>query len=364
MAKKLAFDKVLFTTVVMLVVFGLVMVYSASAGMAQSSGLASGGFNPFFVRQFAAAVIGFGAMAVAMHVPYRMMRKEALIYALVAAAVVLLLAVLTQPAINGSRRWFLLGPIMVQASELAKLAVLAFLAYQIDLHDEEVNQREFLVPTLFVLGLVGALILAGRDLGTTVLLLAVAAILIFVAGLKWRYVAVAGLLFAAFLSIAILSADYRKARFLAFVDPEADPRGNGYQAQQSLIAVGSGGVLGRGQGASLQKLYYLPHPESDFIYSIVAEELGLVGALAVLAGFGVLLWRGVKAGVGAPDRFGRYLALGLTCLLVVQGLINVGVAIAILPTKGIPLPFVSYGGSALVVAMALSGVLLNVSEHG
>lgn len=359
MAKKLAFDKVLFTAVVMLVVFGLVMVYSASAGMVRGNGV-----NPFFVRQCAAAVIGFGAMAVAMHTPYRVMRKEAMVYAMVAAAVVLLLAVLTQPAINGSRRWFLLGPIMVQASELAKLAVLAFLAYQIDLHDEQVNQREFLVPTAIVLGLVAALILAGRDLGTTVLLLAVSAILIFLAGLKWRYVAAAGLLFSLFLVVAILSADYRKERVLSFLDPESDPRGSGYQAQQSLIAVGSGGVLGRGQGASLQKLYYLPHPESDFIYSIVAEELGLGGALAVLAGFGVLLWRGVKAGVGAPDRFGRYLALGLTCLLVVQALINVGVAVALLPTKGIPLPFVSYGGSALVVAMTLSGVLLNVSEHG
>lgn len=358
MAKKLAFDKVLFTVVVLLVGFGLVMVYSASAP--QARGLA---VNPLFVRQCTAAALGLAAMGLVMHLPYSWLSRPPVIYALLLATVALLVAVLSQPAINGTRRWFLLGPVSVQASELAKLSVIPYLAYQID-RKEDVNRREILLPTVFVVGLVAALVLAEPDLGTAALLVAVAAVMVFLAGLAWRWVAAAGLALAALLVLAVVSADYRLERWLAFLDPESDRLGAGYQALQSLIAVGSGGVLGLGQGGSVQKLYYLPHPESDFIYSIVAEELGLVGALAVLAAFGVLTWRGIRAGAKAPDRFGRYLAFGITSLLVIQALVNIAVAVALLPTKGIPLPFISYGGSSLVVAMTLSGVLLNVSEHG
>jgi cell division protein FtsW len=358
-AKKLAFDKALFTTVVLLTGFGLVMVYSASAPYARGTAA-----NPLFARQAVAAFLGLVAMALAMHFPYRRLGRPPVVCALVGGAVALLVAVLFQPPINGTRRWFLLGPVSIQASELAKLALLPFLAFQIDRHDEQVGRREFLLPTLFVLGLVATLVLAGPDLGTAALLVLVAAILIFLAGLPLGYVAAIGVVLTALLALTVASADYRRERLLAFLSPESDPLGGGYQALQSLIAVGSGGLFGLGPGGSVQKLYYLPHPESDFIFSIVAEELGLLGALAVLAAFGVLLWRGVRAGLHAPDRFGRYLAFGIVSLLVVQALINVGVAVALLPTKGIPLPFISYGGSALGVALALSGVLLNVSEHG
>jgi cell division protein FtsW len=157
---------------------------------------------------------------------------------------------------------------------------------------------------------------------------------------------------------------YRRERLFAFIDPEKDPLGSGFQALQSLIAVGSGGLFGLGAGKSVQKLYFLPHPESDFIFSIVAEELGMLGALAVVAAFGVLAWRGFRAGLKAPDLFGRYLGWGLTGVLVLQALINVSVTVALLPTKGIPLPFISYGGSSLVVTLCACGVLLNVSQHG
>jgi cell division protein FtsW len=358
-AKKLAFDKGLFTVLVLLTGFGLVMVYSAAVPAARGTGA-----NPLFARQCVAAFLGLAAMGVAMHLPYRLWSRPLVVGSLILGAVVLLVAVLWEAPVNGTRRWFLLGPVSVQASELAKLAVIPFLAFQIDRHGEEVNRREFLLPTLFVVGLVAALVLAGPDLGTAALLVLVAAILIFLAGLALRYVTAAGLLLAALLVLSVFSADYRRERLLAFLEPESDRLGSGYQALQSLIAIGSGGPLGLGQGRSVQKLYFLPHPESDFIFSIVAEELGLVGALAVLAAFGVLLWRGIRAGLAAPDRFGRYLAFGIVSLLVVQALVNVGVAVALLPTKGIPLPFISYGGSALVVALTLSGVLLNVSEHG
>jgi cell division protein FtsW len=157
---------------------------------------------------------------------------------------------------------------------------------------------------------------------------------------------------------------YRRERFFAFLDPEKDPLGSGFQALQSLIAVGSGGVLGLGAGQSVQKLYFLPHPESDFIFSIVAEELGMLGALAVVAAFAVLAWRGFLAGLRSPDIFGRYLGWGFTGVLVIQALLNVSVVVALLPTKGIPLPFISYGGSSLVVTLCACGVLLNVSQHG
>lgn len=359
MAKKLAFDKWLFTTVVVLVVFGLVMVYSAAAPTARGQAV-----SVLFLKQAIAALFGAIALAVAMHVDYRVLARPALVKTLVFGSILMLTAVLFQGSINGTRRWFLLGPISIQASELAKLAVIPFLAFQIDRRDEEVSSREFLLPTLFVLGLMAALILAQPDLGTTALLLVVAAILVFVAGLSLRFV-LGGLVAGGLaLAAAIAAADYRRARLFAFLDPEKDPLGSGYQALQSLIAVGSGGLFGRGPGDGVQKLYYLPHPESDFIFSIVGEELGLVGSLFVLALFGVLLWRGVEAGLKAPDRFGRYLAFGITSLLVMQALINIGVALALLPTKGIPLPFISYGGTSLVVAMALAGVLLNISEHG
>lgn len=359
MAKKLAFDKWLFTAVVVLVVFGLVMVYSAAAPSARGQAV-----SLLFLKQALAAILGALALAVAMHVDYRKLAHPAVIKTLLFGSILMLVTVLFQPSVNGTRRWFLVGPISVQASELAKIAVVPFLAFQIDRRDEDVNSREFLLPTLFVLGLVAALILAQPDLGTTALLLAVAAILVFTAGLSLRYVLGATLVGAVALAVAIAAADYRRARLFAFLNPEEDRLGNGYQALQSLIAVGSGGVFGRGPGDSVQKLYYLPHPESDFIFSIVGEELGLIGSLFVLALFGVLLWRGIAAGLKAPDRFGRYLAFGITSLLVLQALINIGVAIALLPTKGIPLPFISYGGTSLVVAMALAGVLLNVSEHG
>ncbi len=359
MAKKLAFDRVLFTALALLVAFGLVMVFSASAPLSRGKD-----WNPLFVRQCVAAGIGLLAMGLLMHLPYRHLREQTVIRLLMATTFVLLVAVLFQPALNGTRRWFFLGPLSLQASELAKLAFLPFLAYQIDRNNEEVNRREFLLPTLLVVGLLAALILAQPDLGTATLLVLIAAVLIFLAGLSLRFVALAAGLGVVGLFVAIFAADYRKARLLAFLRPEDDPQGSGYQALQSLIAVGSGGVVGLGQGQSVQKLSFLPHPESDFIFSIVAEELGFLGAAAVLAAFGVVLWRGFRAGLRAPDRFGRYLGLGITSLLVIQALINMGVAVALLPTKGIPLPFVSYGGSSLMVALALSGVLLNISEHG
>lgn len=362
MAKKLAFDKVLFTAVVLLAGFGLVMVYSASAAIARAKGALPA--NPFFVRQGIAAIVGLAAMAVIMHLDYRRLRSPKMVYALLGGVLALLVAVLFSPELNGTRRWFFLGGVSLQPSELAKLALIPFLAYQIEKKLERINHPDFLLPAALATGLAAGLILLEPDLGTAVLLCATAFLMIFLAGLSWRYVVAIVAAVVPLLWFLVISVDYRRERLFAFLDPEHDPLGSGFQALQSLIAVGSGGVLGLGPGRSVQKLYFLPHPESDFIFAIVAEELGLLGALALVALFGVLAWRGALAASRAPDAFGRFLGWGFTGMLAMQALINVSVNIALLPTKGIPLPFISYGGSSLVATLCACGVLLNLSQHG
>ena len=359
MAKKLAFDKLLFTTLLALVAFGLVMVYSVSAPRSRTSVS-----DMLLMRQAMAAGLGFVAMGIAMHVPYQFLRKPLVVYALLLGSLALLVAVLFQPSVNQSRRWILIGPLSLQASEVAKLALIPFIAYQIDRKEGDVNRLELAVPVLFALGVTAMLVMVEPDQGTTVLLVGIAATMLFLAGLKVRWVALASGVLIPIGAFLAFSADYRRARLLSFLNPEADPLGHGYQALQSLIAIGSGGLLGLGPGQSVQKLYYLPQSESDFVFSIVAEELGLLGALAVLLGFSLLLWRGLRAGLRAPDLFGRHLAFGFTLLLVVQALLNVGVATSMLPTTGVPLPFISYGGSSLLMAMTMGGILLNISEHG
>ncbi len=361
MARKLAFDRVLFATVVLLVGLGLVMVYSASAAIARAQGAAA---NPFLVKQAIAALVGFAAMAVAMHVDYRRLREPAVAYLLLGGALALLAAVLFGPELNATRRWFHFGHFSLQPAELAKLALVPFIAFQLDRKLDRVNSRELLLPVAVATGAMAGLIVLQPDLGTAVLLVATAAAMLFLGGLSWRFLAAGAAVALPVFWLLVMSVPYRRARLFAFLEPESDPLGSGFQALQSLIAIGSGGLLGLGPGDSVQKLYFLPYPHSDFIYAIVAEELGMLGALLVLALFGLLLWRGVRAGLRSPDPFGRYLGWGLTTVLVLQALINISVAVALLPTKGIPLPFLSYGGSSLVVSMTACGVLLNVSQHG
>ena len=358
MAKKLAFDKVLFTTVVLLVFFGLVMVYSASAALSRDQAL-----SHFLVKQSLAAGLGLVLMAWLMHVDYRRLRQPAVVYTILGLCLVLLVGVLFSPQLNATRRWFFVAGISIQPSELAKLALIPFLAYQIEKKQERVNELSFLLPAGFFTALMAALVLFEPDMGTAVLLCATFFLMIFLAGLSWRYILTALAVVPPLLGALVMMEPYRRQRMFAFLDPEKDSLGSGFQALQSLIAVGSGGVFGLGPGKSVQKLYFLPHPESDFIFSIVAEELGMIGALAVVIAFAVLAWRGFAAGAKAPDAFGRYLGWGLTGVLVVQALLNVSVTVALLPTKGIPLPFISYGGSSLVVTLCICGVLLNLSQH-
>ena len=361
MAKKLAFDRLLFTTVALLIFFGLVMVYSASAAIAKERSLL---LNPFLVKQALATVVGLALMICLMHFDYRRLRSPVVIYSLLGVSLVLLVGVLFSPQLNGTRRWFFLAGLSLQPSELAKLALIPFLAYQIDKRQGEVNSLALLAPLLLMTVLTAGLILLEPDMGTAVLLVGTAMLLVFLAGLSWQWVVGALALVPPVLWVLVMAEPYRRERFFTFMNPEKDPLGSGFQALQSLIAVGSGGLLGLGPGKSVQKLYFLPHPESDFIFSIVAEELGMLGALALVATFMVFAWRGLRAGAKAPDQFGRYLGWGLTGVITLQALMNMSVTVALLPTKGIPLPFISYGGSSLVVTLCACGVLLNVSQHG
>ena len=362
LARKLVFDRWLFATVLLLTGLGLVMVYSASAVLARESGMS---FNPLFVKQSVAALLGIAAMMVAMHIDYRHLRRPVVIYSLIIGALFLLVAVLFTPYVfNNARRWFFIAGVSIQPSELAKLALIPFIAYQIDRKSDRLNSYAFLIPCAGATGLMVALIFMGRDLGTMVLLCIPPLMMIFVAGLKSRFLLTGGAILLPVVVLAVAAEPYRLRRITAFLAPENDPQGIGFQPLQSLIAVGSGGIFGLGPGNSVQKLYFLPSPHADFIFSIVAEELGFLGAVFVVALFGVFLWRGVRAGMAAPETFGSYLAWGFTCLIVVQALIHISVSLSLMPTTGVPLPLISHGGSSLVTTLTACGLILNVSQHG
>lgn len=359
MAKKLAFDKLLFSTVIALTAFGLIMVYSASVVQDRGAGV-----NRFLVKQSLAAALGLAAMWLAMHVDLRRLRRPAVIYTGMLGIFVLLLATLLGPAWNDVNRWLFIGGVSVQPSELAKLAVVMFVAYQIHRQAERQGDDALLLPCGMVLAAIVGLILLQPDLGTAALICAVALLMLFLSGVRKRFFASGAMTLVPLLAAVILSVDYQRQRLIAFLDPGLEPMGMNWQANQSLIAVGSGGFTGVGLAQGVQKLHFLPHPHSDFVYAVVAEELGFLGAVAVLAVFALLVWRGAVAGARANETFARYLAWGLTGMLALQASLHIGVVLKVLPTKGIPLPFISYGGSSLVVCLIAAGLILNASQHG
>ena len=363
MARKLKSDKVLFLATLLLVCASAVMVYSASAV------LAMGRFQqpPYFflLKQMLWAILGIGLLGIAMRVDYRLLRRPLVIRSALAVSVVALVAVFFGPAINGTRRWFSIGGVGIQPSELAKVAVILFTAAALERRMESMDRAVFraLGPVVLVTGLVCGLIVLEPDFGTAFTLSAIVGVMVFAAGLPYRYLAGATLVLAPALVAVMISEPYRVQRLLTFLDPWADRYGHGYQIIQSQIAVGTGGVLGQGLMAGVQKLFYLPHPHTDFIYAVIAEETGLVGAFVVLLCFGVILWRGLEIATAAPDRFGAFLALGITMMVSFQAFFNISVVLGLLPTKGIPLPFVSAGGSSMLINLLAMGILLNVSQH-
>jgi len=361
MARKLAFDKTLFGVGVGLTLFGLVMIYSASALIAMER---FGSAHHFLLKQAAAAAVGLGAMVAAMHVDYRRLLKRPVVYTGLLASTVLLVAALVADRTHQVHRWISLGPVQIQPSEIGKLSLVLFLAYLLARKEARVNDLVgTIIPCAVVVGQLALLVYLQPDLGTAAVYIMLAIVLLFLAGLRWRYLMISGGACLLAIGLLILQAPYRVRRIMSFMNPDDDPLGAGFQVRQSILAVASGGLRGQGVGESRQKLFFLPEPHTDFLFSVISEELGLLGAAAVIAAFGVLFWRGVVAASGAPDRGGYYLGMGITIWLVVQAMMNMAVTLGLMPTKGIPLPFLSYGGSSLVVSLCALGVLLNISQH-
>ena len=361
MARKLKSDKLLFTATLLLVCASLVMVYSASAVIAMERFQKP---NLFLFKQATFALLGLVLMPVLMRIDYRNYRQPIVLWTALGLVGLALVAVLFGPRINGARRWFGVAGVGVQPSEFAKLAIIFFVAAILERRMDRIDDLRYsLVPIAIVLGGIVGLILLQPDLGTALSIVVIVGAMVFAAGINYRYII--GLLLVSLPAayIVLMSADYRRRRIFAFLDPWQDPLGDGFQVIQSLIAVGTGGVFGRGLMAGVQKLFYLPYPESDFIYAVIGEELGLIGTTLVLACFCVIAWRGLRTATRAPDRFGAFLALGLTAMVVVQAFFNMSVVLGLLPTKGIPLPFVSFGGSSLLMSMIGMGILLNVSQY-
>jgi cell division protein FtsW len=383
MAQRVQTDWILFTTILVMLACGLLVLWSASSVMAEDPRY---GTNYYFVlRQAGWAIIAIPLMMFLKKKDYRVLNTPA--WAFPAISIILMLLALVYKMDPRLHRWFRLGPLSFQPSELAKPVLILFLAFFVSRRSSAINSRYTLMPAAVIVGLVtGAVMVA--DLGTAVVLVATAAVVFLVAGLEWRYVAVAAAVLSVFLVYAIASKDYRIARIFGFFDPDYssldspvvryfDPRGelkvrlqtaaptrnSDYHIRQSLIAVGSGGLLGRGPMRSRQKLLYLPEAHTDFIFAVLAEELGLWGTLLTVGGFLIILWRGLRIYFRTPDDFGKYLALGVTTMIVVQAFMNISVVLAMTPTKGIPLPLVSYGGSSLLSTLISLGILQSVGEH-
>lgn len=347
-----------------LVTFGLVSVYSASSFVAQSKGLPD---SHFLVQQIARVAVGSIALLVATFIDYRIYRKLAWPFlGLVTVLLILLLLPWTgelAPARNGARRWIDLG-VSFQPSELAKLAIVIWTAaLAVKKQDRLKSLRHGLLPFLLVLGPVCLLILAEPHFSATVITGALALLVLFAAGARLGHFVVIGAAAVPFVADQVMNTGYRMNRILAFLNPSLDADGVGYQLHQSLIAVGSGGVFGVGFGESTQKLFYLPEPQNDFIYPIIAEEWGFVGAALLVVLYLVWTLLGFRIASTAPDLFGRLLAIGLTAIVTIGAFGHIGVTIGLLPTTGVSLPFVSAGGTGLVLAMGVTGVLYNISTR-
>jgi len=355
------YDRILLWAVLGLTTLGMVMIYSSSAVTAAEK---LGDAFYFVKRQLATAGAGLLLMVLAMRLGYR--RLEGLAYPLLLLSLVALVLVLV-PGIGhlagGARRWIRVGGMGFQPAELAKLAIVVYLARSLARKKEKVRTFSIgFVPHTLVVGLFSLLLLAQPDFGSAVLLGVLLFVMLFCAGAKISWLVGSVLLSIPVLFHLIATEEYRLRRFLAFLDPWKHRQDIGYQVAESLTSVGSGGLLGQGLGAGKKKLYYLPEAHTDFVFSVIGEELGLVGIALLVFLFGVLVWRGIRAAFLASDAFGAYLALGCTALIGLQAVLNMLVVLGLLPTKGLALPFVSYGRSALVVSLWAAGMLLSISS--
>jgi cell division protein FtsW len=377
MAQRLKTDKILFITVVFMVLFGALMVYSASSVTAETR---MGSSYYFAIRQLIWVAISIPLMLFFKNLHYRKLQTPEV--AFTAMALIMVLLVVVYFVDQQHHRWIRSPLGSLQPSEFAKPALIVFLAYFIALRSRALNSRYTLLPAILAVGFLTVAVLVA-DLGTAIVIVLTAAVVFFVAGLEMRYIGIAAIAVLLICVAAIWQKPYRLGRIVRFVDPhntlvdKIDKKGwikrqmektavtkdTNYQAEQAKIAVGSGGPAGAGLMQGRQKLFYLPEPHTDTIYAVVGEEWGLFGTVGVLIGFMVILWRGIRATLLIHDEFGRYLALGITTLMVVQAFFNMSVVLGIFPTKGFPLPMISYGGTSLLVTLASLGILMNVSEH-
>jgi cell division protein FtsW len=361
MNRKVPYDQFLILIILGLVGIGLMVVFSASSLISKDI---YGSSSSIFMRQLISVAIGLALLFAAMRTDYHRYQKPEVVVAFLIGVFLLLFWALLSPGVNGVHRWVQIGPMRFQPSELAKLAVILLTSYFLVHRGGRVER----IDKGFALfgGIVGSIILMvliAPDFGTSASIAAIAALLLFFAGLQYRYYAGAALAVAPLIYVLVYSVPYRRQRVLAFLDPEADPQGSGYQILQSLSAVGSGGLTGKGLAQGTQKLFFLPEPHTDFIFAVIGEELGLLGCLSVLGLFILLFWRGIRIAVRADTVFGTYLGLGIVSMIAIQALFNMSVVLSLCPTKGIPLPFVSVGGSSMLVMLTATGILLNISRH-
>lgn len=359
-AKRVSVDKTLFTVTLLLVFVGLVMVFSASAVVAKER---FGSPYYFVLRQIGWALAGLLAMVGAMNIDHRRYKHPAIVFSLTGLTTLLLILVFFLDRSHNTHRWIKLGALSFQPSELAKPTLILFLAYFLESRTRSMDDwRGTIVPALIPAVALSGLILMQPDLGTALACVAITAVVLFVAGLPLKYYAWALAPLPVFFYVFIYRVHWRYERILAFMNPYADPQGRGFHTIQSLIAVGTGGMTGLGLMEGRQKLFYLPEAHTDFIFAVTAEELGLVGSLVVVALFAIYMYRAIRAAVLTNDTYTRFVATGIAAMIGVQALFNISVVLALLPTKGIPLPFISYGGSSLFMALLTTGVLLNITQ--
>ena len=361
MARKLYPDKWLFSATVGLALFGVVMVYSASAMLAQAENHSQ---YYYFAKQGIWTGIGLVVMFVVMQIDYRHWRNRRVVYGLLVLTVLLLCAVFGFGKVNGAHRWIKLAGFSIQPSEVSKLSLAIFLAYFLEKRaGEETDLIRTFVPCAAITGALAFLIVLEPDLGTALMLGVLFAVVTYTAGVRPLHLGLAAAPALVGIAGLLIFVPWRMRRLVTFLDPWADPQNSGFQVVQSLIAIGSGGADGLGFAQGKQKMLFLPFAHSDFIFAVIGEELGLVGAFAIVLVFALFLWRGLRTSLLAPDRFGMLLGMGIVVVIVAQALFNISVVLSLVPTKGIPLPFISYCGSTLVPMLAAVGILLNISQH-
>lgn len=360
MARTQRVDRILLWEAIALVCVSLVMVSSASAVIDKDDGQV----YDIMLGLLPHAVLGITALFVMMRIDYHELRRPQVIWTLLAVTVLALVAVYFFTPVKGATRWIMIGGFRAQPSELAKVAAIIFAAAVLERRMHRVNDfKNTLVPILGVAGILALLIVNQPDLGTAVMLVAAVFVMLLAAGLSWRFVAGSLLLLLPLLAFYIATHQYRVERISVFWNQSADPLNKGYQLNQSKIALGSGGLLGQGLGNSVQKRLFLPEPDNDFIFSVIGEEFGLVGTTLILLAFAVLAWRGLRAALLAPDRFGTLLGIGFVTMICFQAFLNMSVVTGLAPTKGIPLPLISKGGSSLLMNLIAVGILLNISQQ-